>query len=511
MGLHEDADQDHSAEALPFRAGEVSNGEFVPRPQSARERAIEDATRALADEAARRTGIDRRRFLQSAGGLAAMLSVVNLACSSDSSDSAGTTTTQPGGKFVTPDPVDEAACREVFDGGEFIVDVHTHHVMPDGPWRSNAPDTVDDILRLVPEGCVDDDPLRCLDRRAYVRDLFLGSDTSVAMLTDVPNSGPDDAPVPFADNIGTHEFVEELTGAGPPRALVQSVLAPNFWPLDAYLDEMSAQAEATTLSSFKAYTAWGPDQQGYALDDPAIGLPVVQRAYETGVGVFCAHKGLPLRGFDLANNGPRDMAACAALYPDMQFVIFHSAFEREIAEGPYDPADAQRGTSSVLAALDEYDIPPNANVWCELAATWREVMTAPTAAAHVLGKLLSRVGEDRVLWGTDAIWFGSPQPQIMAFRAFEISPEFQETYGYPALTPELKAKVFGLNAAELLDLDPAAEYCAIGDVELAEAQVAYSSLVDDGTIADPWVARGPITRREMLEWLRRPGATTAPF
>ena len=45
------------------------------------------------------------------------------------------------------------------------------------------------------------------------------------------------------------------------------------------------------------------------------------------------------------------------------------------------------------------------------------------------------MGEDRVLWGTDAIWYGSPQPQIMAFRAFEISPEFQEQFGYPRSRP----------------------------------------------------------------------------
>ena len=77
------------------------------------------------------------------------------------------------------------------------------------------------------------DPLVCLDRVSYVHDLFLDSDTAVAMLTDVPNSGPDDAPVPFEDNIGTHDFVASLTADGQPRALVQSVIAPNFGDLQA--------------------------------------------------------------------------------------------------------------------------------------------------------------------------------------------------------------------------------------------------------------------------------------
>jgi hypothetical protein len=78
----------------------------------------------------------------------------------------------------------------------------------------------------------------------------------------------------------------------------------------------------------------------------------------------------------------------------------------------------------------------------------------PTAAAHVLGKLLTHVGEDRVVWGTDSIWFGTPQDQIQAMRSFEISEELQERHGYPALTDEVRAKIFGVNAARLYDIEP---------------------------------------------------------
>ena len=51
-----------------------------------------------------------------------------------------------------------------------------------------------------------------------------------------------------------------------------------------------------------------------------------------------------------------------------------------------------------------------------------------------------------MLWGTDSIWYGSPQDQIQAFRTFQIAPEFREKYGYPEITPALRAKIFGLNA-----------------------------------------------------------------
>ena len=64
---------------LPFLPGEVGNGEFLPRPPTARDRAVVRQCLAEADRASRRLGLDRRRFLQSAGGMAAMLAAVNLA------------------------------------------------------------------------------------------------------------------------------------------------------------------------------------------------------------------------------------------------------------------------------------------------------------------------------------------------------------------------------------------------------------------------------------------------
>jgi hypothetical protein len=51
-----------------------------------------------------------------------------------------------------------------------------------------------------------------------------------------------------------------------------------------------------------------------------------------------------------------------------------------------------------------------------------------------------------VLWGTDSIWYGSPQDQIQAFRTFQIAEELRDKYGYLEITPRLRAKVFGLNA-----------------------------------------------------------------
>ena len=103
-----------------------------------------------------------------------------------------------GGRYEVPEPEDVVACEQALAGdGEFIFDVHTHHVVPDGPWRQNARRIADMILGLVPAGCAEADPYRCLDRVAYLHDMFLASDTTVALLSDVPNSGPLDAPLPW--------------------------------------------------------------------------------------------------------------------------------------------------------------------------------------------------------------------------------------------------------------------------------------------------------------------------
>ena len=95
-------------------------------------------------------------------------------------------------------------------------------------------------------------------------------------------------------------------------------------------------------------------------------------------------------------------------------------------------------------------------------------MRNPDEAAHVLGKLLTYVGEDRVVWGTDSIWFGTPQDQIQALRAFKITEEYQERYGYPALTDELKAKIFGLNSAELYGIDVPDTTCDVDPMQIEQ-------------------------------------------
>ena len=129
---------------------------------------------------------------------------------------------------------------------------------------------------------------------------------------------------------------------------------------------MTSAVAAGPPVAFKVYTAWSPTGQGYSLLDPTIGLPTVQHAYDLGVKVFVAHKGLPLVNFDPAFNHPGDMVALSRQFPDMQFLVYHGAWDPSHVEGPYD-ATSSIGIDTLLAALDHYDVPVNANVWVDVA------------------------------------------------------------------------------------------------------------------------------------------------
>jgi hypothetical protein len=282
--------------------------------------------------------------------------------------------------------------------------------------------------------------------------------------------------------------------------LVENVIAPNVGAVEATLEEMSSAVSAGPPAAFKVYTAWSPSGQGYSLEDPTIGLPTVQHAHDLGVKVFVAHKGLPLVNFDPAFNHPDDIVAVSRQFRDMQFVVYHAAWDPSQVEGVYNP-NATIGIDTLIRALDNHAVPPNDNVWVDIATLWRQLLTQPDQAAHAIGKLLHRVGASRVLWGTDAVWYGSPEPQIMAMRTFEISTEFQETYGYPALTDEVKAGIFGLNAATLFGVDATATRCGLTSDPLTSNISETAELRASGALPSAWQPNGPTTRREVLHWL----------
>ena len=442
---------------LPVLDGPASNGEYEPPPLSAM--AAEARRRALdmVERSVRRTGMSRRQFLLGLCGTATSLVALN-ACSRESNGGAA------GGRFDVPTTAttDPDVAREALAGDELIIDVQGHLL----DYTIN-PKAATFGSGFPQARCGEADPRDCFSIEYFLDLVFLQSDTDVAVLSSIPTVG-DDNPLTTEVMEETRRIAAAVCGDG--RILMQGQAVPNLGRLDAALDAMSELAAEHTIGSWKVYTHAGG--RGWYLDDHdpdalQAGEPFLRRVVDTGVRTVSVHKGLS-GGNDFAS--PIDIGPAAARHRDVRFVAYHSGYETGVAEGPYDAGDPGRGIDRLLASMDAAGIGPNENVYAELGSTWFNLMRSPTDAAHALGKLLSRVGADNVLWGTDSIWYGSPQPQIQAFRAFEISEELQERHGYPALTPALKAKVLGGNAARLYGVDAAAvkERCAFTRHDLEE-------------------------------------------
>jgi hypothetical protein len=115
----------------------------------------------------------------------------------------------------------------------------------------------------------------------------------------------------------------------------------------------------------------------------------------------------------------------------------------------------------------------------ELGSTFGQlVITHPEICAHLLGEIIHAFGADHVLWGTDSIWYGTPQWQIEAFRRFRIPDRLIERKGYQPLTRQVKEQIFGLNAAKLFGIDANAKRNDLPADYLSKIKMAY---LDEGT------------------------------
>jgi hypothetical protein len=74
-----------------------------------------------------------------------------------------------------------------------------------------------------------------------------------------------------------------------------------------------------------------------------------------------------------------------------------------------------------------------------------------------MGILVKGLGVDRICWGSDALWTGSPQWQIEGLRRLEIPEDMQRKFGFAPLGDAqgpVKTAIFGGNNARLYGIDP---------------------------------------------------------
>jgi uncharacterized protein len=116
-----------------------------------------------------------------------------------------------------------------------------------------------------------------------------------------------------------------------------------------------------------------------------------------------------------------------------------------------------------------------ANVYGDLGAIFAwTVIAQPQLAAAMLGTLVKGLGAERIVWGTDSIWTGSPQWQIEAMRRLEIPEEMQRRHGFKPLGPSdgpLKNAIFATNGLKLFGRD--ADIAKLDSDALAKQKARY--------------------------------------
>jgi predicted TIM-barrel fold metal-dependent hydrolase len=340
-----------------------------------------------------------------------------------------------------------------------------------------------------------------------------------------------------------HAFVMPNRGSAGTANTGQAVPAkPLYFDEEMQLMATRAAQHRDKLRGWKTYCAWGdvPYASGWFLDSD-IGMEFLANVVRISdqfpeiPPVVATHKGFALPGFDQRCATPRDIGGAAKQNPKVRFLVYHSGYDIGDTQKPY-RGDAMANSNSntvdgLIKSLREhqYDatrfIAPGRkfgnvpNVWAELGSVWRSVMDDPDQAAHLLGKLITYVGPKRICWGTDSLWYGSPQKEIVGLRRFEFTERGKELYALPygmegdredptqpAPGPErtIRNAIFGYNAADAYNFDPSFRSQAIRCDQVQK-------LKDEGYIQGHGLAQtaslrmnaipGPRTRREVMKSL----------
>jgi hypothetical protein len=566
------------SEDLPVDVLPCSNEEYLPPPPSKAQRAIMELANAETERLRRKFHMTRSEFVRTAAAMSIGFWAIDMVRPGifGGFGWADNTKTTDACDLEWDGAKGKQTLRNL--PGEFIFDAQSHQVDPDGMWRVSNP-AIHAFFAAVwpqasgatggtpgirPDGSVrgggagEVDPIENLSRFHYLKELFLDSATTMTVLSCVPTSPDTNNPLPLAEAALTVNTVNELARGRHKRSVLHAFVMPNRGSagnttpnakplyLDAELELMMERAKQYRgmLRGWKTYCPWGdvPNASGWFLDsDTGMAfleqVRKVHRKYPQVPKLVASHKGFALPGFDQRAATPRDVGPAAKAFRDIKFLIYHSGHDIGDHQEKYAGDSRARSDSNKVDALikslreNDYDatkfkkkgekfgnVP---NVYAELGSVWRDVMHDPDQCAHLLGKLIKYVGPKRVIWGTDSLWYGSPQAEIVGLRRFEFSERGKELYNLPhglegdVEDPTRKAPrpsrtirngILGRNAARAYGIDPFKVKREIDcDAVNGLKQDGYLSALGTERESAPLssnVAPGPRTRREVLKSLR---------
>ena len=471
---------------FPIPTRNVSNEEFLPLKQTAQQIQVESIAATLVEQAAARCGVTRRQFLRTTGGMAAALLAMNSVF----------------GRFFDANQV-ELFETEAFAAQQgapyFVFDVQTHYVSAHydpadaeanrkGAVSKQALVSLRKHIReagLNPKLAGDRGTLDDLSWKNFVKEVFFDSETTIGLISTPPGPYPQEAVVPPKEMAHIRDEINRL--AGSQRMLAHGLATPQLGMAD--LEFMAMQAETLKVDAWKCYTGSCPKgfDRGWWMDDESIAYPMLEQARKLNVKRVCVHKGLPL-GPVPDYNHPRDLIKAAKDFPDLNFLVYHSGLRSTASIERVFATTGEIPWTTEFCRLKQKE-PAISNIYMELGSTFAQLVTAhPAICAHLLGQIIQSFGADHVLWGTDSIWYGTPQWQIEAFRRFVIPEELIEKQQYQALTRQIKEQIFGLNAARVFGIN----------VEAKRQEVPKDAL---GRLRMSYLEEGPEPSRRVYGWV----------
>ncbi|MBV8492590.1 MAG: amidohydrolase, partial [Alphaproteobacteria bacterium] len=321
-----------SSFASPVPTQIVSSDEYLPVPQTERQREVEARLKELSGALAKRQGLSRRRFFQTAAGMAASFVAMN--------EVFGRLFEVSEAEAATPDLADALAKAK---SGQMVIDGHTHFLRDDTRLMGfvamrNAVGKSGWNKQLTAEGEQTIDDLKFGN---YVKEIYMDSDTKVALLSNSPSEVPEDWFIPQEQVFKTREQVNKE--AGSRRMMAHFTITPG-WP--GWLDQVDKAIEVYKPDSWKGYTVGDNTHKElahypYRLDDEKLMYPFYEKAAKSGIKNVCIHKGLfaPAVEEKFPQLRPHadvnDVGKAAKDWPQLNFLIYHSGY-RWIGAAPAD-------------------------------------------------------------------------------------------------------------------------------------------------------------------------------
>lgn len=470
----------------------VSNEEYIPRRQTEQQKEVEHWINEISTNKAKKLGMERRRFMQTSMGMATCFLASNKVWG-NVWDVDEDETTEP-----------QAHAEKWPKGEYFVMDVQSHFTngIPIG-----LRGEIGKMEFFQNMGFKLKEDKEAYSFHNFVKEMLFDSDTDMIVISGVPGKeelrakdgrvleGKERTPgLAILPSWLMAQARDEINGlASSRRALSQGNLAPNhYWDskknqIDkaATIEQMERELNVYKIASWKWYCHTDPGRSGHGFQcDDENAQWFIEESRKRGMKTFSVHKGYSYQSRVLGHlANPKDIEKAALNNPDITWVIYHSG----IRHGPnepnwmeldhYDPTTGDFEWHNVLMDIKRRN-PKIDNVYPELGSFFNALVIAnPTLAMHGVGKNVKYYGADHVIWGTDCLWWGSPQWAIEAFKRFQISDELCEKFGYSKLTKEDKQKIFGWNAAKIYKVDLDAKRNPLPADTLSKLRAAY---VDHG-------------------------------